>query len=104
MGFLTLVILSSKLKVFQKLIFCVAWSRLIPVLQLLAGEKAIKEVEPYCRGIEALWSPHTGIVDWNEVAQHYAKNFEGHGGKIFTGFEASKFENEPSGTRRKLRY
>uniref|UniRef100_A0A915D653 L-2-hydroxyglutarate dehydrogenase, mitochondrial n=1 Tax=Ditylenchus dipsaci TaxID=166011 RepID=A0A915D653_9BILA len=34
-------------------------------------------------GLQALWSPHTGIVDWNLVAQHYAKDFTQAGGQIF---------------------
>ena len=32
----------------------------VPEIELLKGEDAIKKVEPYCRGLEALWSPHTG--------------------------------------------
>jgi len=72
-------------------------------LQLLVGETEIKKVEPHCRGLEALWSPHTGIVDWSEVARHYAKNFEKNGGKILTGFEACEFLLEPAdGTPRKI--
>ncbi len=26
-----------------------------------------REREPVCSGIKAIWSPHTGIVDWSEV-------------------------------------
>ncbi len=33
----------------------------------MVDEKGIREREPECRGIRALWSPHTGIVDWGEV-------------------------------------
>jgi hypothetical protein len=30
-------------------------------IQLLKGEAEIKKVEPHCRGVEALWSPNTGL-------------------------------------------
>jgi L-2-hydroxyglutarate oxidase LhgO len=35
----------------------------VPGIQLLKGEKEIKKVEPHCRGIEALWSPNTGLFN-----------------------------------------
>ncbi len=37
----------------------------------------------------AVHSPHTGIVDWGEVARSYGKDFREGGGKIITGFEVS---------------
>ncbi|XP_030855480.1 L-2-hydroxyglutarate dehydrogenase, mitochondrial [Strongylocentrotus purpuratus] len=51
----------------------------------------IKEVEPYCKGLKAIHSPNTGIVDWGQVARHYGKNFERLGGSVFTNFEVSNF-------------
>ena len=35
----------------------------------------------------AVYSPHTGIVDWGEVARSYGKDFRKSGGRIITGFE-----------------
>uniref|UniRef100_A0A1I7XLF9 L-2-hydroxyglutarate dehydrogenase, mitochondrial n=1 Tax=Heterorhabditis bacteriophora TaxID=37862 RepID=A0A1I7XLF9_HETBA len=32
-------------------------------------------------GLKALWSPHTGIVDWGEVTRRFAMDFERRGGK-----------------------
>ena len=32
-------------------------------------------VEPHCAGVRAIYSPHTGIVDWGLVAQHYAEAY-----------------------------
>lgn len=64
----------------------------VPDLKLIDGDK-IKDIEPYCEGLKALWSPHTGkmtktkgtpinctllclfqlgIVDFALVTQHYA--------------------------------
>lgn len=60
----------------------------------------IKEYEPYCKvgwvelisltlealqgfqGLKALWSPHTGIVEWGEVAKAFAADFEKRGGTV----------------------
>ena len=32
----------------------------VPDIKILDGEKAIKKVEPYCKGLKAIHSPHTG--------------------------------------------
>ena len=32
----------------------------VPDIKLLDGEKAIQEIEPYCKGLKAIHSPHTG--------------------------------------------
>lgn len=57
----------------------------------LVDAKGIKEIEPYCRGIRAIHSPHTGIVDWALVTEYYAKDFQTAGGEIFLNFEVNKF-------------
>lgn len=49
----------------------------------MIDSKRIQEIEPYCRGIKAIWSPYTGIVDWGFVTKSYAKDFENAGGKVF---------------------
>ncbi|XP_054893976.1 L-2-hydroxyglutarate dehydrogenase, mitochondrial [Poeciliopsis prolifica] len=51
--------------------------------------KGIREREPYCRGIMALDSPSTGIVDWRMVALSYGRDFEEAGGAVVTEFEVS---------------
>lgn len=47
--------------------------------------KGIAEREPHCRGIKAIFSPVTGIVDYGVVAQHYAADIQQMGGEILTG-------------------
>lgn len=42
----------------------------------------IKEIEPYCTGIEGIWVPQTGIIDYKEVSQKYADLFIELGGEI----------------------
>jgi 2-hydroxyglutarate dehydrogenase len=39
-------------------------------------------VEPHCAGVRAIYSPHTGIVDWGIVAQHYAEDVRACRGSI----------------------
>ncbi|XP_013136822.1 PREDICTED: L-2-hydroxyglutarate dehydrogenase, mitochondrial [Papilio polytes] len=57
----------------------------------LMDSKEMRELEPNCRGLEALWSPHTGIVDWGVVTNSYVKDFEECGGKSYLNFEVTKF-------------
>lgn len=61
----------------------------VPDLTLLKGETQIKEVEPHCRGLEAIWSPHTGIVDWGLVTKQYGKDFREKGGDIHLSFQVN---------------
>ncbi|XP_061391248.1 L-2-hydroxyglutarate dehydrogenase, mitochondrial [Musca vetustissima] len=63
----------------------------VPDLQLIEGSK-IQEVEPYCKGVKALWSPQTGIVDWGLVTEHFGQDFKQAGGDIYLDFKVSKFE------------
>ncbi|KAL9699247.1 hypothetical protein quinque_002688 [Culex quinquefasciatus] len=63
----------------------------VPDVQLVDA-KRIKEIEPYCQGLKAIWSPHTGIVDWGLVTQYYGKDFKQAGGDVHLNFEVSKFD------------
>jgi L-2-hydroxyglutarate oxidase LhgO len=42
----------------------------------------LREREPHCQGIRALWSPHTGIVDYRLVSRAYANEILAMGGEI----------------------
>lgn len=67
----------------------------VPDLQLIDGDK-IQEIEPYCHGVKALWSPHTGIVDFKLVTKSYAKDFTDAGGDIYLNFKVNKFSETPT--------
>ncbi len=54
----------------------------VPGLKMISPEE-LAEVEPYARGIRALHSPATGIVDFTKVAYAYASRFEEKGGTIY---------------------
>ena len=56
----------------------------VPGLRRL-GPAALREVEPHCRGVAALHSPATGIVDFAAVARALAADVRDGGGAIATG-------------------
>jgi L-2-hydroxyglutarate oxidase len=55
-------------------------------LQLIGPER-LREIEPHCAGVRALWSPNTGIVDFSLVARRYAQDVRDAGGEVHTGQE-----------------
>ncbi|XP_061897203.1 L-2-hydroxyglutarate dehydrogenase, mitochondrial [Entelurus aequoreus] len=78
----------------------------VPGLSIVDAE-GIREREPFCRGIMALDSPHTGIVDWRQVALQYGKDFEEAGGKVRTQYEVtdiSAVKESPAGGAEGLKY
>ena len=66
----------------------------VPDLEMV-GPDRLKEIEPYVVGVQALWAPHTGIVDFTKVAAAYANNFQQAGGDIFTGVPVQKITSSP---------
>ena len=60
----------------------------------LIGPDKIKEIEPYCTGIEGIWVPCTGIIDFAAVARKYAEliNLKFSGSKVLTGHKVTGFE------------
>lgn len=44
------------------------------------------------QGIQAIWSPYTGIVDWGLVTKYYADDFTSAGGKLFLKHGLEKIE------------
>lgn len=51
------------------------------------GPAELAELEPHCRGLRALWSPGTGIVDYRRVAAAMAAEVRAAGGEVLTGRE-----------------
>ncbi|GAC1427181.1 MAG: L-2-hydroxyglutarate oxidase [Candidatus Velthaea sp.] len=52
----------------------------------------IREREPHTRGIKAIFSPVTGIVDWGLVSRTYANDVKDAGGDMFLGREVTSIE------------
>ncbi len=60
----------------------------------------IKEIEPFCTGIEGLWVPCTGIIDYVDVTKKYAELIHSRfkGSQVLTGHEVTAFEKLADGT------
>jgi (S)-2-hydroxyglutarate dehydrogenase len=56
----------------------------VPGLEMV-GQAGIRDREPHCTGIRAIWSPATGIVDFSRVAEALAADVTRLGGVILTG-------------------
>ncbi|MBV9440256.1 MAG: L-2-hydroxyglutarate oxidase [Candidatus Eremiobacteraeota bacterium] len=52
----------------------------------------IAEREPHCRGIKAIFSPVTGIVDWGVVARSYGDDAKAMGADMYLGHEVRSIE------------
>ena len=48
----------------------------------MVGEDEIRSIEPHSAGISGIFSPNTGIIDYQEVTQSYAEDFKGLGGEV----------------------
>ncbi len=60
----------------------------VPELRRVSGAE-ITEIEPYARGVAALHSPRTAIVDYVAVAEAYADDVRSAGGEIVLGAEVT---------------
>ena len=58
----------------------------VPGLALIGPER-VRELEPHAAALQAIHSPHTGIVDYRAVAGALAAELAGRGVKIETGAE-----------------
>jgi (S)-2-hydroxyglutarate dehydrogenase len=63
----------------------------VPGLRRVDAE-GLREIEPHARGVAALHSPETGVVDFAEVARALAADFEAAGGQIELGHQATVAE------------
>ncbi|MFL5825731.1 MAG: L-2-hydroxyglutarate oxidase [Thermoleophilaceae bacterium] len=58
--------------------------------RLTPGE--LREIEPHARGVAALHSPATGVVDFAEVARSLSRDVEALGGTVVTGCAVESVE------------
>jgi L-2-hydroxyglutarate oxidase len=66
----------------------------VPGLRRLSPRE-LREIEPHCRGVAALHSPATGIVDFAEVAGALASELEENGVPVVTGCGVEDVERRP---------
>ncbi len=64
----------------------------VPGLRRLTSSE-VTEVEPHLRGVAALHSPHTAIVDFAAVARALGDEVQQRGGNIRLGFEVTAIEH-----------
>jgi L-2-hydroxyglutarate oxidase len=55
----------------------------VPGLEMIGPER-LREIEPHARGIRAVYSPATGIIDFTQVAGAYASRVRDLGGEVRT--------------------
>ncbi len=63
----------------------------------MIGPERLRELEPHCVGIKALYSPNTGIVDYSRVNRAYAEDIQAAGGEVLPGFGVNAISERPSG-------
>jgi L-2-hydroxyglutarate oxidase len=51
----------------------------------MIGPERLKEIEPHVQGIAALHAPHTGIIDYRQVAKAYGRQIQQRGGRLLFG-------------------
>jgi 2-hydroxyglutarate dehydrogenase len=54
----------------------------------------LREIEPHARGIDALYSPETGSVDFSVVAASFAADLVERGGSLVTGCEVERLDGD----------
>lgn len=64
-------------------------------LELIEPER-LREIEPACVGVKALWSPNTGIVDWGRVALSYAEDARAMGAELLTAHGVEEIRERSS--------
>jgi L-2-hydroxyglutarate oxidase LhgO len=69
----------------------------VPGLEMIDRDR-LKEIEPESAGIKALWSPATGIIDYTQVTQAYARHLREGGGDIVTGARVQNIQRRSDGT------
>ena len=53
----------------------------VPGVEMIGPER-LQEIEPHVAGVQALWSPKTGIVDYVKITNRYADIFQENGGSV----------------------
>jgi L-2-hydroxyglutarate oxidase LhgO len=61
----------------------------------MIGPERLREIEPACVGVKALWSPNTGIVDFSRVVRAYADDVVASGGDVLPGYGVDRISDRP---------
>ena len=61
----------------------------------MIGPERLREIEPHCVGVKALFSPNTGIVDFSRVTRAYADDVMECGGDVLPGYGVDRISDRP---------
>jgi L-2-hydroxyglutarate oxidase LhgO len=61
----------------------------------MIGPERLREIEPHCVGVRALFSPNTGIVDFSRVTRAYAADVMECGGDVLPGYGVDRISDRP---------
>lgn len=61
----------------------------------MIGPERLREIEPHCVGVKAIWSPNTGIVDFNRINRAYAEDVQTAGADVLPGYGVEKISERP---------
>ena len=61
----------------------------------MIGPERLREIEPHCVGVKALFSPNTGIVDFSRVTRAYAADVMECGGDVLPGYGVERISDRP---------
>ena len=61
----------------------------------MIGPERLREIEPHCVGVRALFSPNTGIVDFSRVTRAYAADVMECGGDVLPGYGVDSISDRP---------
>ena len=61
----------------------------------MIGPERLREIEPHCVGVKALFSPNTGIVDFSRVVRAYADDVQKAGGDVLPGYGVDAISERP---------
>ena len=65
-------------------------------LKMLSASE-MKEIEPHVNGIQGIWVPQTGIIDYKDVCLKYAEVFQNQGGELLLGHKVKDIQINESG-------
>lgn len=68
----------------------------VPGLAMI-GPEQLREIEPHATGLQALYVPTTGIIDFSRVAHMYAQLVQNQGGEIRTRCQVQKIIHTDKG-------
>ena len=59
----------------------------------MISEGEMKEIEPHVKGLEGIWVPYTGIIDYKTVCEKYAEKFRSFDGEVVFGEKVTNVRN-----------